>query len=209
MRRAVNPSTALAHTRMTAFAGMVLCAMFVDSVWFHAIVLSVLLWLTIGAVPTVVKWRPTGYGASIGPIVLSAVSSVSQSWYLSRRAAELAVEKRRHPNQLRRAAHALKAAGAKCTYGSYYDVIPVGYASAQHFRTISNPYDCFPLQDKERVQSYVVVGVRDVHDGYWGEEALAHLEGQCSPPQPKVTTAVGTFLVLTSPKAAIDTGLDS
>lgn len=203
-RRSLTPGATLALAWLAAFGAMILFATFVDPVWFYATSLSVMLWITIGALPNVVPWAPLGWVGSAALVLTATVSSFSQTGYFYRDIPHAMATKHQYLSDIKAAATALEAEGVGYLYGAYYDVIPIGYASAQRLRTIANHYDRFPIDDAERRQRVVVVAVRDVRDGYWGEEAAEHIDSRCERLPPTVSTAVGEFLVYRCPVTAID-----
>lgn len=184
-RRRVGPGGALALAWLAAIAGMFAFITFVDPVWIYSSGLGVLGLITIGALPVAFATRWVGSAIAGGAVATMAISTVAHNadFYsdiparMEAKAAAMAAE--------RQLATQLAAAGAGYVYGSYYDVIPVGYASGMELRTLTNRYNRFPLADEEVAQPSITVAVNTAPTDEWGTEALATVEDRCEP------TAVG------------------
>ena len=98
-------------------------------------------------------------------------------------------------------ADGLVDAGAGFIFGSYYDVIPVGYASGMRLRTLTNHYNRFPLTAAELSGTSIMVAVNTAPTDPWGTEALATVEQDCAAVPGAL---VGAYQVFTCPPKAID-----
>jgi hypothetical protein len=100
-------------------------------------------------------------------------------------------------------ATAILATGATYIYGSYYYVIPVGYASGYQLRTVTNHYNRFPLTDEEAAQGSLTVAVETAPIDSWGKEALARVRASCTPVSGEPDPKLGTFAIFTCPSAVL------
>ena len=132
-----------------------------------------------------------------------AVSTVAHNWgYLGnlpdRIRAKAGVQK-----QLHETARALQEAGAEIVFGSYYDAVPIGYASNWGMRTITNHYNRFPLTAIEQQQDSYVVAVRRPGIDRWSQEAIDLMKKDCSAQRSGDVIPGTDFLLFTCPTAAL------
>jgi hypothetical protein len=203
-RERPSAGTALALAWCAAFAAMIMFATFVDPVWFYATSLAVLFWITVGALPQVASARQAGLVASGVLLVVAAFSTVVHNWsFYSGFGAQVAA-KRQNLSDIAEAARQIEATGAHYVYGSYYDVIPIGYASNYGLRTITSTYDRFPLDEEERRQRDLVVATKMDPVEPWGETALANVQLACAATGTVVQTPRGPYGIFECPPSAID-----
>ncbi|MDD2857617.1 MAG: hypothetical protein PHU75_02985, partial [Candidatus Nanopelagicales bacterium] len=153
---------------------------FIDPVWIYSSGLGILLWLTVGALPTMfrVRW----IGATLAAIAI-AVMAVSTFAHNARFYSDIPARFHAKVDAMtsqQALADGLVAAGADAVFGSYYDVIPVGYASGMRLRTLTNHYNRFPLTAQELAQRSITVAVDTTPTDPWGEEAVATVQQACT-----------------------------
>lgn len=181
-RRRVGPGGALALSWLVGIATIFAFITFVDPVWIYSSGLAVLGLITIGALPIAFTIHWIGNVLAGGAVATMAVSTVAHNAYfyadiparLEAKAAAMEAD--------RDLADRLLAAGARYVYGSYYDVIPVGYASGMELRTLTNRYNRFPLTEQERSFRSITVAVNLRATDVWGHEALTRVTESCSGP---------------------------
>ena len=149
-----------------------------ETVWFYGVGLSVLTWLTIGALPEI---RPKAVGAvaaAIALLIMGAAFIKHESPHWVSFIDELQ-SKQLGVSDARAVAEAINAQGVSYVFGSYLDIIPMGYYSEGNLRVISNHYDRFALSDEEKAQGVLTVAVNQVPTDPWGEEAMATVQASC------------------------------
>jgi hypothetical protein len=147
-------------------------------VWIYSSGLAILWWITIGALPAAVPWRKVGaILAGLALLVAGASAVAHNSARLTSIPSHISETAERHA-QLDRLADALVAGGVEVIYGSYYDVIPIGYASVYRLRTISSTYNRFPAQEGE-FGDVVRLAVNTEPTDPWGTESLQRVQEQC------------------------------
>jgi hypothetical protein len=195
--------TALALSWCASFAAMILFATFVDPVWFYATSLSILLWISIGALPEVLPWKGVGKGLAVAAIALLAVSMVSQSWYFYKQPIAHMQDKSAYLRDIQQSAEQLQAAGAQIIYGSYYDVVPIGYGSGYGLRTITNTYDRIPLTAEELAAGPYIVAVNENPTHEWASDSLSNVQENCQALAKQVVTPMGEFGLYDCPAQAL------
>jgi hypothetical protein len=147
-------------------------------VWIYSSGLAILWWITVGALPKAIPWRKVGaILAGLAILVAGASTLAHNSARLTSIPSHIAETAERHA-QLDRLADALVAGGVEVIYGSYYDVIPIGYASDYRLRTISSTYNRFPAQEGE-FGDVVRLAISTEPTDHWGTEALLGVREQC------------------------------
>lgn len=168
----------------TAWLGAVVAIMlfvtFVDTVWFYATSLAIMFWITLGALPTVIKPRILAIGLTCALLTLEGISMLTHNRAYFTNFSENVRAKAEYQSQVRDQATILTDAGVEIIYGSYLDVIPIAYASSYNLRPISVRYNRFPLTDAEGSR-ILTVAVKAEPVGLWGEEGLAIAQSVCSP----------------------------
>jgi type II secretory pathway pseudopilin PulG len=180
-RRRVTDGTAIAITWLSVAAGIIFFGIFVDPVWFYSAHLALILWISVGLLPHMAKRRSVGLLIFALAILAILASSVAQNfrWYSS--AGAKFESKYGYLSQSRSFSNELLSRGAQYVYGSYYDVLPLGYSSASKLRAISSTYNRFPLSRSERASGRSVgVAVNNKPTDPWGVESLARLRSECN-----------------------------
>jgi len=166
----------------TAWCGVIVSIMlfvtFVDTVWFYATSLSVLFWITIGALPTAISPKWLAVSITIALLTLEGVSMLTHNWSFYRDLPAHIESKRQYQSEIISQATLLKDKGVQVVYGSYLDVIPISYASSFDLRPISIRYDRFPLTDNEIAQTFVTAVNANPTDP-WGEDGLSIASTKC------------------------------
>jgi len=137
-------------------------------------------WITLGALPTVIKPRVLAIGLTCALLVLEGVSMVTHNWAFYRNLGDNISTKLEYQNQIQETAQILTDAGASIIYGSYLDVIPIAYGSSNDLHPISFRYNRFPLSSSEASQIFSVA-IKAQPSDPWGEESLAIVQSSCSP----------------------------
>jgi hypothetical protein len=88
-------------------------------------------------------------------------------------------------------------------FGSYYDAIPIGYASGGQLRTITNRYNRFPLTQQELDGGPLSVAINKQPSEDWGIESLDHVQRECTPVPDSSLPALGDFLLFECPPSAL------
>lgn len=174
-----QPIVLIATSWLAAVLGILLFVTFVDTVWFYATSLSILFWITVGALPSTVKPKQLAYGLTIGILILTATSMFSHNWnYLTQLTTNI-YEKSKYQADIKDIAQELLAHDVQVIYGSYLDVIPIAYASFYQLRPLSVRYNRFPLTEQESKQTYVVA-VKNQPSDSWGEEGIGIVKEKCA-----------------------------
>jgi hypothetical protein len=193
-RARVSYGTSIAITWISAAAAIVFFGVFVDPVWFYSAHLALILWISVGLLPVVVK--PKWLGFTLTSLVLLAIaySTVGQNfgWYSEMWRNHQA--KREYLSSITSTANKLKLAGADYLYGSYYDVIPLGYGSGGALRAITNTYNRFPLSERES-NSALRVAVRTDPTDDWGRQALDQINSVCEAENEALDSTEGRFVI--------------
>lgn len=168
----------LCTTWLAAALGIMFFVTFVDTVWFYATSLSILFWITVGALPNVVKPRLLAISLTSLVLFIEAISMFSHNWSYLTSIPQNIVKKVSYQNDLRETAAQLQTSDVEIVYGSYLDVIPVSYGSSFGLQPISVRYNRFPLTPRELELEHVVAINADPTDS-WGEEALQIVQSDC------------------------------
>ena len=172
------PVVLLATSWVAAAIGIMFFVTFVDTVWFYATSLSVLFWVTVGALPTIVKPRVLALSLTSAILLLEAISMLTHNWTYLTNIPENTVKKADYQRDIRETARQLKEAGVDIVYGSYLDVIPISYGSSFELHPISVRYNRFPLRGLEVTSNYVVA-IKSEATEPWAAEALDHFSALC------------------------------
>ena len=197
-------ATALALSWLSAFGAMVLFATFVDPVWFYATSLSILLWISIGSLPNVLTNRLAGIGVVVPIIAMLVVGMYSQSFNFYKNPTKAFEDKKQYLSDIQTSASALEAAGATVIYGSYYDVVPIGYGSGYKLRTITNTYNRIPLTEMELAAPQIRVAVKINTNHAWAKDAVSNVEAQCKDLRQNIDTKMGIFKIFTCYPSALN-----
>ena len=189
----------------TAWCGVIFSIMlfvtFVDTVWFYATSLSVLFWITIGALPTAIspKWLAMSITSAL--LVLEGTSMVTHNWAFYKDLPTNIEIKKQYQSEIMSQANALRDKGVQVVYGSYLDVIPISYASSFDLRPISVRYDRFPLTGSALSQTYkTAVNANPIEP--WGEEGLLNARMGCTEIE-KVSAGAQQYLIFLCPGSAL------
>jgi len=88
-------------------------------------------------------------------------------------------------------------------FGSYYDAIPIGYASGGQLRTITNRYNRFPLTPQELDSGPLRIAINKDPVEEWGIESLEHVQRQCTPAGESSLPVLEGFLLFECPPSAL------
>jgi hypothetical protein len=198
-RTRVGAGGSLALSWLVAIVTLFGFITFVDPVWIYSSGLGILGLITIGALPVAFGARWIGSVLAGGAVATMAISTVAHNgeFYSDIPGRIQAKSDRMSANF--ELADRLVDAGAQYVYGSYYDVIPVGYASGQRLRTLTNRYNRFPLTHEELTQPRVTVAVNTAPTDEWGKEALAEVTSVCG----AATAQVGAYSVVACPPSVL------
>ena len=179
----------LALAWLAAIGTIVALDSIVETIWFYGIGLAVLAWITIGALPAI---RPRKMGIATACIALLITGGAFVKHEIGHWAGLPTEVSMKFQSQAesRALAESIHAQGNNYLFGSYLDVIPLGYYSGGSLRVISNHYDRFPLSETERAQGNLVVAVNELPQDDWGDEALATVRASCQA-LPSVATEFG------------------
>ena len=172
------PMVLLATSWVAAAVGIMFFVTFVDTVWFYATSLSVLFWITVGALPTLVKPRVLAITLTSAVFALEATSMLTHNWAYLTNIPENIAKKADYQHDIRETAQQLQEAGVDIVYGSYLDVIPISYGSSFDLHPISVRYNRFPLSNRDVAGKYLVAIKSEPSDA-WGKEALQLIEEKC------------------------------
>ncbi len=175
-----QPLVIIATAWLGAILSIMLFVTFVDTVWFYATSLAIMFWITLGALPTVIKPRVLAIGLTSALLVLEGLSMITHNWTFYKNFGKNITTKVEYQTQIRDTAKALSDAGVGIVYGSYLDVIPIAYGSSYELRPISVRYNRFPLTEVEGSQSFSIAIKAEPSDP-WGQEGLAIAQSVCSP----------------------------
>ena len=204
-RSRTRPSvgTAIAITWLAACLAIIGFSTLIDPVWIYSSGLAILFWISVGVLPSIFSRRWVGVAVTGLVLLMTAGSTIAHNadWYSQIPTRMQAKQDYLASNA--ELASAILATGATYIYGSYYYVIPVGYASGYQLRTVTNHYNRFPLTEAEAAQGDLTVAVETAPIDSWGKEALIRVQASCTlvggEPDPKL----GTFAIFTCPSAVL------
>ncbi len=203
-RIAVGPGGAIALTWFVAMGTIVVFITFIDPVWIYSSGLSILFWLSVGALPSIIAVRWLGTAVTIAIVTLVGLSTVTHNAKFYGDIPLRIQEKIDTMTARQSTSRLIEQAGAEFIFGSYYDVIPIGYASGMNLRTITNKYNRFPLTPVELQRESIPVAVNTTPSDPWGEESLEAVESKCVPRSDTVSDSVGVFQIFDCPPSAVD-----
>lgn len=196
-----SPIVLISTAWVSAIFGIVLFVTFVDTVWFYATSLSIMLWLTIGSLPTEVKPRSVALLLTCVLLLLEGVSTISHNWKYLSGISENVANKATYQKELQETSATLHGEGVEVLFGSYLDVIPIAYGSSYALRPISVRYNRFPLTETEADLSYLTAFKLSPGDS-WSIEAQQIVNSECDF-QRSVTSVTGDFQLYLCPGGAI------
>ena len=184
-RRRLGEGAALATAWLAAIGAIVVFGLVVDPVWFYGAGLAILLWMTIGALPHVIRSKKVGVAITIAAAAVIGGSTLAHNYYWWSELPSRAVEKMAFLDQQRQRAAAIEELGASFVYGSYYDAIPVAYGSAGLLHPVTNTYNRFPVDAADLLDSNTVRVAVSESPGkdVWAVQSLARVRRDCVPVQ--------------------------
>lgn len=182
-RRRLGEGAALATAWLAAIGAIIAFGLVVDPVWFYGAGLAILLWVTIGALPHVIRPKQVGIALTIAAVTIVGGSTLAHNYYWWSELPSRGVEKMEYLDQQRQRAAAIEDLGASFVYGSYYDAIPVAYGSAGLLHPVTNTYNRFPVDASDlRESNAVLVAVSESPgDDVWAIQSLDRVRRDCSP----------------------------
>lgn len=183
---------ALSVSWLLVILGIVALDSVMETVWFYGAGLSVLLWISLGALSALnPKWLTLTF--CLGYVAVLFVASLGHSQGHLRAIGSETVAKHNVVAAAVRDSQSLTEARIQYVFGSYLDVISIGYYSSGSIRAISNHYDRFPLTPLEKSGGSIVVAVNSTPSDPWGVEALEKVENSCSPLNREVILTSGSY----------------
>ena len=200
-----TPATAIAISWLAAAVAIIGFSTLIDPVWIYATGLSVLFWISVGVLPSAFAHRWVGIALTACVLLIVAGSTVTHNWTFYSQFTTRMQAKQDYMNTNDAVAEALVAGGAAFVYGSYYDAIPIGYASAYKLRTITNHYNRFPLTSEEENKGEVTVAVNSAPTDPWGDEALQTVLASCEPDSKSKSESAGVagYQIFTCPTSLL------
>jgi hypothetical protein len=194
----VTAGTAIAITWLAVAAGIVFFGIFVDPVWFYSAHLAIILWMSIGLLPQVAPKSRLGVLVTWITITLIAIATVTLNadWYSSM--FKRISAKQEYLHGIAADARQAELLGADYAFGSYYDVLPLGYGSGGQIRIVSSTYNRFPLTE-ESLPARVRVAVNSQPNDDWGRESLAHAYSECAAVASFTSTDSRLILIMDCP----------
>ena len=202
-RRWLSPRGAVAIAWLASMISMFVFITFVDPVWIYSSGLAILFWLSIGVLPALIS--PHTLGISITGVILAVVglSTISHNWWYLSSLPDGFSSKVDTQEENKRIADALVANDVQVIYGSYYDVVPVGYASGLRLRTITTTYNRFPLTPSEAAFDSIRVAVNAEPTHPWGQEALDAVRADCTAASPVAATDPISYEIFDCPATVL------
>ncbi|MDQ1308393.1 MAG: hypothetical protein QG671_4227 [Actinomycetota bacterium] len=200
-----GPGFAVAATWLTLALSLVVFSTMVNPVWLYATGLAVLLWLTVGALPGLVPLKHLGSVAAVAAIVVAGLSTWTHNYYWYSQFPSRVVAKADYMRSQENLAQALEGAGVRMLYGSYYDVIPIGYASGSRLHYVTSTYNRFRLTTEEASADRIEVAVNTLPPETWGVEALAAVRAACTPTGTDITYEEYAYSVFSCPRSFFTT----
>jgi hypothetical protein len=181
-RSRVSDGAAIAITWLAVAAGILLFGIVVDPVWFYSAHLAIVLWMSVALIPRLVASKPIGVAVTLLIVIAIAYCTLLQNldWY--RDTPSRVSSKIDYLAAKEEIARLAAASGAEYVYGSYYDVLPVAYASAGEMHPVTNTYNRFPIPEIipgtfPPKSVTVVINSRPTDD--WGIQAWESVQTAC------------------------------
>lgn len=176
---------------------------FIDPVWIYSSGLAVLFWLSVGVLPDLIGHRVGGVLVTIGVLALAAVSTASHNADYLTSLPERFEEKVDVQERNKALAERLLANDVDVVFGSYYDAVPIGYASGQRLRTVTTTYNRFPLTAAESAAPFLRVAVDAQPTDGWGEDALRRVRAACREVAAQSAANLGDLAIFDCPPMAL------
>ena len=200
LKHRVTDGTAVAITWIAVAVGIVLFGIFVDPVWFYASHLALILWISVGLLPQIFRRHRAGIFLVWISVIAIAGCTLNQNFAWYRAMNDRIVAKQHYLESLAEFASLLEEQKTDYVYGSYLDVIPIGYGSRGSIHAISSTYDRFPLENSAfDGESRFRVAVRVDPADAWGTESLARVQNECETTGQPVEGRMGRFQVFLCP----------
>ncbi len=199
-REPLGPLGAVSISWLALVATQFLFVTFINPVWLYSASYTILFWLTVGAIP--ILFTPRWLAAALASLIIAveAFSMVSHNSTYFTSGPSAFSEKIRVMDEQMRIARVLESEGIYAVFGSYYDAIPIGYASGSSLRTLTNRYNRFPLTESELKADSIRIAINGSPIDEWGEESLLHVQQECSPSE---VSDVENFEVWDCPPVAL------
>ena len=176
----VSAGTAIAVSWLAVACGIVAFGVFVDPVWFYSAHLAIILWMSIGLVPSLIATARFGIIICLSILAALAVSTLLQNfnWYSS--SYERFVAKRGYLSNVIASADQLEQKSVVVVYGSYYDVLSIAYGSNGTLLPWSSTYNRFPWEPlHSEAFAPLRTAVRLDPSDDWGRASLELVRSQC------------------------------
>lgn len=156
---------------------------FVRPVFFYGAGVAILVWVTLGALPSVLPSRPR-IAVVIAVVALMAVTSVGSVLAVKPLFPHSITFKRNQVDEVQRAADSITAAGIPFVYGTYWEALPIAFASDGSITPITSATNRFPADE---TAGETLIAVPDGHTALpvgldrWpgSQEAWAFASGSC------------------------------
>jgi len=177
-----GPGTAIAVAWVGAISSIVAFGVVVDPVWFYGAGLAVLLWISLGVLPSVIRPRPLALTTTVLALGIIGLSTLTHNVYWWQKLPDRYLAKVEFLDSQQRIADQLRAFDVEFVYGSYYDVLPVVYGSAGDLYPVTSTYNRFPLDPTQVAGTERVVVAVDENPGgdVWAVDALTRVENDCT-----------------------------
>lgn len=180
-RRKLSYAGAVSASWLITAGTLMVFITFIDPVWIYSSSYSILFWLTVGALPVFFAARWLGTLLTIIVLSVEGLSTLTHNAKFYSDVPKRIVDKIQIMNSNRDLADGLVDSGAEFIFGSYYDAIPLGYASGGNLRTITLRYNRFPLSEFELERDSLIVAINLRPTDEWGLESLKLLRSDCVP----------------------------
>lgn len=179
-RKALPPVGAVAVSWIIAVLTLIVFITFVDPVWIYSSGYSILFWLTVGALPSFFTLRWLGITVTSIVLLLEGFSTLTHNFDFYSEFSQRIDQKVDTMQRNQELAQLLVDRDVDVIFGSYYDAIPIGYASGMTLRTITSRYNRFPLSPSELELPSIRIAVNQQPTEDWGVESLELIESQCN-----------------------------
>jgi hypothetical protein len=174
--------TAIAVAWVGAISSIVAFGVVVDPVWFYGAGLAVLLWISFGVLPSVIRPRSLALTTTVVALGIIGSSTLAHNFYWWQELPDRYLAKVEFLDSQQQIADQLRAFDVEFVYGSYYDVLPVVYGSAGDLYPVTSTYNRFPMDQTQVGEPRSVVVAVDENPGedIWAIDALTRVESDCT-----------------------------